>query len=212
MEERSVKGEVVLKANLEDGVKLHPLDKAVEALLFVSPSGVSKKRLSEILRCSEGDIEESLARIRERYNERESAIELVSVNESFQFRTRPEYAEYVLELRRAKPKRLSKAALETLAVVAYRQPVVKSEIEAIRGVDVTPTLKTLIDRRLVKIIGYKPTVGQPALYGTTDYFLEVFGLNSLKDLPALRDLRELEEDPGEAFESGKESRNNPIAL
>jgi segregation and condensation protein B len=97
-----------------------------------------------------------------------------------------------------KPRRLSQAALETLAVIAYQQPVVKSEIDKIRGVDVAPTIKTLLERKLVKILGYQASVGQPALYGTTEDFLSIFGLSSLAELPTLRDLKALVREPGEA--------------
>jgi segregation and condensation protein B len=90
--------------------------------------------------------------------------------------------------------------LETLAIVAYRQPLTRTDIEKIRGVDCTPTLKTLMDRGLVKIVGYSTAVGQPAMYATTDEFLTVFGLDSLPELPALRDINLFEEDPGESSE------------
>jgi segregation and condensation protein B len=97
-----------------------------------------------------------------------------------------------------RPRKLSQAALETLAVVAYQQPVVKSEIDKIRGVDVAPTIKTLLERKLVKIIGYQASVGQPALYGTTEEFLQVFGLPALSALPSIQDLKALVREPGEA--------------
>jgi segregation and condensation protein B len=102
-----------------------------------------------------------------------------------------------------KPRKLSQAALETLSVVAYQQPIVKSEIDKIRGVDVAPTLKTLLERKIIKIIGYQASVGQPSLYGTTDDFLRIFGLSSLAELPALRDLRALAAEPGEVGERGE---------
>ena len=108
-----------------------------------------------------------------------------------------------------KPRKLSQAALETLAVVAYQQPVVKSEIDKIRGVDVAPTIKTLLERKLIKILGYQASVGQPALYGTTEDFLSIFGLNALSELPSLRDLKALVKEPGEALEtSGEEEASD----
>jgi segregation and condensation protein B len=109
-----------------------------------------------------------------------------------------------------RPRRLSQAALETLSVIAYQQPVVKSEIDKIRGVDVAPTIKTLLERNLVKIIGYQASVGQPALYGTTEDFLKVFGLSSLAALPAMRDLKALAKEPGEALESEASAENDDI--
>jgi segregation and condensation protein B len=95
-------------------------------------------------------------------------------------------------------------------VIAYQQPVVKSEIDKIRGVDVAPTIKTLLERNLVKIIGYQASVGQPALYGTTEDFLKVFGLSSLAALPAMRDLKALAKEPGEALESEASAENDDI--
>ena len=107
---------------------------------------------------------------------------------------------------------MSGPALETLAVIAYRQPIVRSDMEKIRGVDVTPTLKTLLDRRLIRIVGHQETVGQPALYGTTDDFLKVFGLSSLSQLPTLRDLKELDSDPGEIPEEPEAQATNQEQL
>ena len=118
--------------------------------------------------------------------------------EKLQLRTKALYASYVRQLMAVKPRRLSQAALETLAVIAYQQPVVKSEIDKVRGVDVAPTVKTLLERNLVKILGYQASVGQPALYGTTEEFLHVFGLPALSALPAMRDLKALVKEPGEA--------------
>ena len=100
-------------------------------------------------------------------------------------------------MKAGRPRRLSPPALETLAIVAYRQPIVKSDVEKIRGVDATPTLKTLLEKGFVRIVGHRDSVGQPALYGTTEKFLHVFGIRSLSELPTLRDLKELESDPGE---------------
>jgi segregation and condensation protein B len=135
------------------------------------------------------------------YSDKRRGIEVVVVAERLQLRTKAAYAEFVRALMVVKPRRLSQAALETLSVIAYRQPVVKSEIDKIRGVDVAPTIKTLIDRKLIKILGYQASVGQPALYGTTEEFLQVFGLAGLSDLPALRDIKSLAKEPGEADDS-----------
>jgi segregation and condensation protein B len=107
---------------------------------------------------------------------------------------------------------LSAAALETLAIVAYRQPIVRSDVEKIRGVDCTPTIKTLLERGLIKILGHQASVGQPALYGTTEEFLKLFGLNSLSELPTLRDLQELERDPGESEEVDEEPASSKPAM
>jgi segregation and condensation protein B len=137
----------------------------------------------------------------------EHGIELIVVAEKLQLRTKAVFADHVRQLMAVKPRKLSQAALETLAVIAYQQPVVKSEIDKIRGVDVAPTLKTLIERKLVKIIGYQASVGQPALYGTTEDFLQIFGLASLSSLPALQDLKALVKEPGEAGESQEDEQS-----
>lgn len=185
-------------------VALAPL---VEALLFVSGEPLGFDRLMEITKADEIALRDALQEIDRKFSPAsglQGGFELVRIADKYQFRSRAIFGPYIRELKAERPKRLSAAALETLAVVAYRQPVVKSDIERIRGVDVTPTLKTLLDRSLVKIVGHQPTVGQPALYGTTEEFLKLFGLNSLAQLPSLRDLKELEADPGESGEATHE--------
>lgn len=111
-----------------------------------------------------------------------------------QFRTTPENAPFVRRFLAAKPQRLSKPALETLAIIAYRQPVTKPEVEAIRGVDVGAALKNLLDRDFIRILGKKDEVGRPLIYGTTEVFLEFFGLRSPAELPTLREYHELDEE------------------
>lgn len=169
----------------------------VESLLFAYGEPLSSQRIAEIAKVDETLVDEALFVLVEESKHAESGVELVRVAEKYQYRTKGRFAAAIRELKAGKPRRLSGAALETLAIIAYRQPVVKSDVEKIRGVDVTPTLKTLLERSFVKIVGHQSTVGQPALYGTTDEFLKVFGLNSLSELPSLRDLAELGQDPGE---------------
>ena len=172
----------------------------IEALIFTHGEALALDILSEISRLNEMEVREAINQIRSQLTERASGIELLEVGGKFQFRTRQDFSPYVRELKSGRPRRLSAPALETLAVIAYRQPIVRSDMEKIRGVDVTPTLKTLLDRKLIRIVGHQETVGQPALYGTTDDFLKVFGLSSLSQLPTLRDLKELDADPGESVE------------
>lgn len=168
----------------------------VQALIFANGDPLSIARLVEVTGLNENEIQNALAIIEAQYASDESGIELVHVAEKYQLRTKPEFSEFVRDLKAEAPRKLSVQALETLAIVAYRQPIVKSDIEKLRGVDAAPTLSTLIDRGLIKIVGHQSSVGQPALYGTTEKFLELFGLGSLGQLPTLRDLKELE-DPGE---------------
>ena len=112
----------------------------------------------------------------------------------WQLRTQRRYAQWVSRITEVKPLRLSTAAIETLSIIAYRQPTIRHDIESLRGVDCGGMVRNLIQRGLVKSVGRSEGVGRPLLYGTTPYFLEFFGLRDLSDLPALRDLRELEED------------------
>jgi segregation and condensation protein B len=169
----------------------------VEALIFANGEPVSLIQLSEISGSTEEDVSASIAIIQTKFDRPDAGIELVEIAGKYQFRTKALFAPFLQQLKSDRPRKLSPPALETLAIVAYRQPIVKSDIEKLRGVDATPTLKTLLERGLIKIVGHQSTVGQPALYGTTDEFLALFGLSSLGELPTLRDLKELESDPGE---------------
>lgn len=185
-----------------EAIELGDLDHSalLEALIFTSGEPVGIARLKAVTGLPEKEIEDLLESISMKFDLPDSGIRMVKVAGQYQFRTRQEFAPFIRELKASRPKKLSPAALETLAIIAYRQPVVKSDIEKIRGVDATPTLKTLLERKLIRIVGHQATVGQPALYGTTDEFLKIFGLGSLAELPTLRDLKELEADPGETEE------------
>jgi segregation and condensation protein B len=176
----------------------------LEALLLASGDPLPITRIEELLGCSKADVLALAETLKETYAAESRGLEVVNVSSKLQLRTKAIFAEYVRNLIAVKPRKLSQAALETLAVIAYQQPVVKSEVDKIRGVDVAPTIKTLLERKLVKILGYQATVGQPALYGTTEDFLSIFGLTSLAELPSLRDLKALVKEPGEALESGSE--------
>ena len=109
----------------------------------------------------------------------------------YQFRSRPEFADYIRRLKKVKPARFSPSALETLAIVAYRQPVTRGEVEYLRGVDSGGILKSLLDKKLIKIIGKKDIPGKPLIYGTTREFMETFNLKDLASLPTLREIEEL---------------------
>lgn len=182
----------------------------LEALLLASGDPLSIGKLQDILVCSKSEVLALADSLQQLCSVEARGIEVVVVAEKLQLRTKAIYADYVRQLVAAKPRRLSQAALETLAVIAYQQPVVKSEIDKIRGVDVAPTIKTLLERNLVKIIGYQASVGQPALYGTTEDFLKVFGLSSLSGLPPLRDLKALVKEPGEALEAGASADSDDV--
>ncbi len=139
------------------------------------------------------EVKDALDKLIAEYEERQSGICVQEVAGGFQFRTRPELSAWVKKLKGTKPASLSPAALETLAIVAYRQPIVKAEIESIRGVDVSAPLKGLLEKKLIRIVGRKDVPGKPIIYGTTKKFLEVFNLKELADLPTMRELKEITE-------------------
>ncbi len=166
----------------------------VEALVFASDVPLSVDRIGELLPGSEkGEIRRLLEELAGEYGERQGGIDLQPVAGGYQFRTRADLGPWVKRLRAGKPAGLSPAAMETLAVVAYRQPVVKGDIDRFRGVDVSGSLRGLLDKKLVRIVGRKDVPGKPILYGTTKKFLEVFNLKDLAELPTLREFQELQE-------------------
>ena len=168
------------------------LKEVIEALIFASDTPLALEKIRMILPDVEKtEIKEAAEKLLAEYNERQGGIYLQEVAGGFQFRTRPEIAAWIKKLKSTKPHPLSPAALETLAIIAYKQPIVKSEIETIRGVDVGAPLKGLLDKKLVRIVGRKDVPGKPIIYGTTKKFLEVFNLKDLMDLPNLRELKEL---------------------
>ncbi|HET57868.1 MAG TPA: SMC-Scp complex subunit ScpB [Deltaproteobacteria bacterium] len=167
----------------------------IESLLFVSDIPLSIKKMKELLDdVSEADVAAAVRELVDEYSRREGGVFLAEVAGGFQFRTADISTPWILKLRGGRPASLSQAALETLAVVAYRQPVLKSDIEQVRGVDVSAALKGLLEKNLVRVVGRKDVPGRPIMYGTTKRFLEVFGLKDLSELPTLRELNELEEE------------------
>ena len=164
----------------------------VEALVLGAPEPVSARKLAEVVPGLEtGEAAAIVAELGREYEELGRAFEIWEVAGGYQLRTRPEYASYLRLLHRERPLRLSRAALETLAVVAYRQPVTRAEVEAVRGVEVDAVIRSLLERQLVRIAGHREVPGRPMLYATTKRFLEVFGLGELDDLPTLREMEEL---------------------
>lgn len=171
----------------------------LEALIFVSEAPLSAGRIKEILgECEKSEITAAIGELAREYGERNGGLQLHEVAGGFQFRTNPDLNTWIKKLKGAKPLALSQPAMETLAIIAYRQPVVKADIEKIRGVDVSGPLKGLMDKKLVRMVGRKDVPGKPMLYGTTKKFLEVFNLNALSELPTLRELKELQATPDES--------------
>lgn len=179
------------------------LNAIVEGLIFVSDVPVTLDRLTELLpEYDRAAVRISLQELRDDYQQRGSGIQLIEVAGGWQLRTSPDLTPYLSRLVKGKPARFSQSALETLAIVAYRQPITRQEIEYLRGVDTGAVLKTLLEKRLVKILGKKDIPGRPIIYGTTREFLEVFNLKDLKGLPTLREISALDEAP--AFEVQEE--------
>lgn len=174
---------------------INQLKPIVEAMIFVSEEPITESNILLALSdlgLEKEDLRECIARIEKEWNESsDRGIGLSEVAGGYQFRTKAVCADWLRRLNVPKPMRLSGPALETLAIVAYKQPMVRSEIEKIRGVDSGGVLKTLLERRLLRIVGRRDEPGQPLLYGTTKEFLEIFNLNTLGELPTLKDIEEL---------------------
>ncbi|MFO0597720.1 MAG: SMC-Scp complex subunit ScpB [Myxococcaceae bacterium] len=172
----------------------------LQAVLFVAPESLTLDQLFDATGIDREKIEPALKAIAEQFVQADSGIVLHEVAGGWQFRTAHQSAEYVRRFLKVKPQRLTRAAVETLALIAYRQPVTRPEIEDVRGVDSGAVLKALLDRRLIKIVGKKEEVGRPILYGTTREFLEFFALKDLASLPTLREFQELTEESREIVE------------
>jgi segregation and condensation protein B len=183
--------EVESESETDDVARLVPL---VEGLLFAAGAPVPVPRLVQALDGPDRrDVMKALTLLADRLEHEGRGLRLVRVAGGYQLRTLAEHGPWVRRLLGGKPPRLSRPMLETVAIVAYRQPCTKPEIEAIRGVDVDAVLSTLLERRMIRIVGRKEAPGRPILYGTTKEFLEVFGLPDLDALPPLRELGELAE-------------------
>jgi len=161
---------------------------ALEASLFVASEPISRERLSEILELSPEIVSGLMDDLRDRYETDNSGVQLLEVAGGFQLRTRPEYAKVVERILTPKSEQLSAAAVETLALIAYRQPITRPEIEQIRGVSTSHLLRRLQGDGLVQVVGLKDAPGRPKMYSTTERFLEQFGLESLDSLPQLPSL------------------------
>jgi segregation and condensation protein B len=166
----------------------------VESLVFVSDVPLRPERIAEALDLERGRVMQILRELEAEYRQARRGFVLDEVAGGFQFRTRAEHADWVRRLNKSRPFRFSRAALETLAIVAYRQPITRAEIEYLRGVDSGGVLKTLLDRHLVRILGKKEIAGRPMIYGTTREFLELFGLRDLAALPTLKEFSDITPD------------------
>lgn len=171
----------------------------VDALIFAADTPISLKKIQQILQeVSVDEVPLSMLKaviedLHRDNREPQRGFFLQEVAGGYQYRTRPNYARWVKKLMKVKPFRLTQSTLETLAIIAYRQPVIRADIEQIRGVDSGGVLKNLLERGIVKIVGRRNMPGRPFLFGTTKKFLEIFGLEKLSDLPSLRDITELDD-------------------
>lgn len=169
---------------------MNSLAKLLEAALFASPRPIPTEELASLdAEASPAAVQAALDELREHYDVDGHAVELVDAGGGWQILTRPEYTEAIERAQMAlRPRRLSPAALETLALVAYRQPIGRAEIEEIRGVDVGSVLKSLQERGLIDVVGRSEALGRPLMYGTTSAFLEQFALRHLEELPRTDEL------------------------
>jgi len=187
-------------------VELNDRDRIILALLFASDEPLSIKRIAGVLvDLQHAEINDALDRIKDKIDRDGMSFKLEQVAGGYQLATRPEYAGYIAKLYTGRRKqRLSRAGLETLAIIAYKQPITRAEIEQMRGVSCGGVISTLLERSLIRITGKAKVLGAPFLYGTTREFLEYLGLNSLKDLPSMEELESLlasREDGGKAGET-----------
>jgi segregation and condensation protein B len=174
-------------------MEMQEIKRIIEALIFVSDNPISVNQISEILKDTGEDvIRQIIQELNEEYKVTNRSFTIQEVAGGFRMVTKPELAPWLRAFYRSKVKeRLTRPSLETLAIIAYKQPVTKPEIEAIRGVNVDGVITTLLDRNLIRIAGRKDTSGRPLLYATTDEFLEHFGLKSLSEIPKLPELQQM---------------------
>ena len=162
------------------------LKSIIECLIFTSEIPITVDKIRNVVEdISKKEIKELIEELMEEYQNQDRGIFIREVAHGYQFCTKSEYSLWVQKFRKTKPYHLSQAVLETLAIITYKQPVTKAEVEAIRGVDCSGVVKSLMDKKLVTILGKKDVIGRPFLYGTTPKFLEVFGLDKLANLPTI---------------------------
>jgi segregation and condensation protein B len=180
-------------------MELSEAKKIIEALLFTSEKPITIEQMKEVLEEVDAkDIKTALAELQKEYETLGRSFKVYELAGGYQMVTMPEFADYLKKFYRVKSKdKLTKPALETLAIVAYRQPITKADIEDIRGVNVDGVVKTLADRQLIRITGRKDAPGRPILYGTTKEFLDRFGLSTLNELPKLGEFTESDIDLSE---------------
>jgi segregation and condensation protein B len=186
----------------------------IESLLFIAEEPLTVEKLRALLETVDSkEIQTILQRLSDEYDQRGGGFMLREVAGGWQIRSRPEYNEWIKRLLQPSPQRLSRAALETLAVIAYKQPIIRADIEHIRGVDCGGVLRQLMERKIIRVLGRKEIAGRPLIYATTKLFLEMFDLKDLNDLPSPKEIAELgnvmidsqQEPPHGTVDQGAES-------
>ena len=185
------------------------LKKVLESFLFISSSPVQASQIKTLFGIDEKVIENAFQELIYKYAAEDSALRIIKVAEGYRLSTAPEVAPHIKKFFKDQRSRLSRASLETLSIVAYKQPVARIEVEGIRGVNVEGALGTLLERGLIRIAGRKDAPGRPILYGTTRLFLEHFGLNTLKDLPLLNEFTENDLSEDEIAKVEGEPKDEP---
>ncbi|MAQ73685.1 MAG: SMC-Scp complex subunit ScpB [Candidatus Marinimicrobia bacterium] len=179
--------------------KVKDFEKIIEALLFASSEPLTQKKINLIFdnNSNSPDLESQVIKLNNKYSEQGHSIEILNLDGGYQIRTKADFDYYVRKLlNNSSQSHLSQAALETLSIISYKQPISKPDVESIRGVDCSGVLKNLLTKLLIKIKGRDNSPGRPLVYATTNEFLQVFGLNRLSDLPKLKEVSEiLEEQP-----------------
>jgi len=170
-------------------------DKSViECLIFTSDVPLTIDKMRDVLEgMSKKEIKELIEELIEEYQNLKKGIYIREVAHGYQFCTKPEYADVIKKLRKSKPYHLSQPTLETLSIIAYKQPTTRAEIEVVRGVDCAGVIRSLLEKKLITVLGKKDIIGRPFLYGTTSRFLEVFGLENLASLPAIEKVEQLKD-------------------
>lgn len=200
---------------------MDPLGKHIETLIFISNPAISFDEIMDCLetkfeeRPDESMVNEIIDHLIHKYSSSDYSFEIIEMNNGFRFMTKPVYFDIVSTyLKQISNKKLSTAALETLSIIAYKQPVTKSEIEQIRGVNCDYTVQKLLDKELISVLGRSEKIGKPLLYGTSDKFVDYFGLKDIKDLPKLKDFEDKKQVIGndsivaeEAIKNASENKN-----
>lgn len=191
---------------------MQDLKNIIESLLFVAEEPLSIDKIKEVLETVDGkEIRLTLQHLSEDYQARGGGFKMCEVAGGWQLRSRSEYHEWIKRLLQPSPQRLSRAALETLAIIAYKQPIIRADIEHIRGVDSGGVLRQLMERKLIRVLGRREIAGRPLIYATTKVFLELFDLKDLRDLPSPAEIEQLDQSINRADKNDTAADNQEIS-